>query len=81
MNENDIIAEYIKAKHPELLNSAEFVFFKVWYGIKNVFESFTETISKIEIDNFIQACQEFNKKMEETHGKESLKESEEVNHE
>jgi len=55
MKENDIIAEYVREKRPEILGSISFVFFKFGKQISNVAEQCVEAFKQFDF-NLTQAA-------------------------
>lgn len=48
MSENDIIAEYIRERHPHMLNSVDFVIYKMEFMWRNIAETIIETVKNID---------------------------------
>ena len=69
MNENDIIAEYVKERYPELLTAIEFTFYKLGCALKNVVSSVVETAKRIDLGELVKAmkeCEEAEEEPQET---------------
>ena len=48
MSENDMIAEYVKEKYPELLTTCDFAIFKIGVAAREGCRSMCETLKKID---------------------------------
>ena len=55
MNENDIIAEYIKEKYPELLNTTDFALYKFYCACRKVVDELKKTFRNIDFSKLL--CQ------------------------
>lgn len=64
MRENDIIAEYVKEKYPELLITPEFTFYKLGCALRNVASSFVEAVKRIDLGAAVKAAKEWEEKEE-----------------
>lgn len=62
MSQNDIIAEYIKTKYPEMLKSSDFAMFKISIAWRSVVNGFKETINNIDFNKLAEAVKELNNK-------------------
>ena len=60
MSENDIIAEYIKEKYPELLKGPDFAFYRLCNAAKIIVNCFSETFEKLKyaIEEYLQESEE-----------------------
>ena len=58
MTENDMIAEYVKEKCPEILKSADFALYKLRKSIEKIGEQLVEGIKKIDFSKVSQALAE-----------------------
>ena len=47
MNENDLIAEYVKERHPEILKTTDFAFFKLGKRLSKLGEDLAAPIKKL----------------------------------
>jgi hypothetical protein len=56
MRENDIIAEYVKSKFPDILSTADFVLFKLGKTLRSVVQSSYEAYA--EYESAIKECEE-----------------------
>lgn len=54
MSENDIIAEYVRKRYPELLNTADFVFFKCSCAIRKIINDFKESLKNIDFSELAE---------------------------
>lgn len=63
MRENDIIAEYVKNKYPELINSADFAFYKIAFACREFVVSFEESVKNIDFMELKKMVDEFNQKI------------------
>ena len=63
MEENDVIAEYIKAKYPELLTSIDFAFFKIGMICRGFVNAVTESFKDIDFETIKKFA---NEKMQES---------------
>lgn len=61
MTRNDIIAEYVKQRCPEILETIDFAFFNFGMACKDFAESFDKAI-KEDGRKFQKAVNDFNKK-------------------
>ncbi len=61
MTKNDIIAEYVKKRCPEILETTDFKFFNLGMTSKNLTESFDKAI-KENGRKFQKAVNDFNRK-------------------
>lgn len=50
MEENDVIAEYIRTKYPELLTSVDFAIFKISKVLVGCLDAVKETFGKIDFE-------------------------------
>lgn len=50
MTDNDIIAEYVKANHPELMNKLDFVKFRITKIVEEDRRSISEAFEKLKAD-------------------------------
>lgn len=48
MSENDIIAEYVKAKYPQILKSYDFITWKISIRIREATKKFVDAIKDID---------------------------------
>lgn len=78
MNENDIIAEYIKSKYPELLYTTDFALYKLGKGIKDFVNRFKENLKKINFSNITINNSEYDKGYKEGYADGSLSVTEEI---
>lgn len=49
MSENDIIAEYIRDKYPEMLGTADFALYKMALALRGVASSIVEAFQKLDL--------------------------------
>lgn len=63
MTENDIIAEYVKRKHPEILASADFAAFHVCMDCKSFSDAFSRSIRNIDFSKLKEALKHLNERM------------------
>lgn len=55
MNENDLIAEYVKEQYPELLNTFEFAIFRLRKAAEKMANDFKETLKSIDFSKLTEA--------------------------
>lgn len=60
MSENDVIAEYIKNKYPEMLHTADFAFYKIGVVCRETLISVSESIRKIDLSALQDAVAKVN---------------------
>ena len=58
MNENDIIAEYVKENHPDILNTTDFALYRILVALRKFINDFNKAFSNISID---ECCEYMNK--------------------
>ena len=54
MSENDIIAEYVKENHPEILNTADFALYRISVALRKFINDFNKAFSNISIEEFYE---------------------------
>ena len=62
MNQNDIIAEYVKKEYPEILKTMDFAVFNFKMNVKNIADSMVESFKKMDLSNLKKAITELNEK-------------------
>jgi len=60
-HERDIISEYVKINRPEILNSIDFIIFKVGSICSEYVKQIVETYKTIDIEKLIQAAEQLEK--------------------
>lgn len=50
MSENDIIAEYVKSKFPNILSTADFALYRLGYRLQEIASGFVESAMQIDWD-------------------------------
>lgn len=60
MNENDIIAEYVKSKFPNILSTADFALFKLGKTLSRFVQSAYEPVAELytEYEKAMKECEE-----------------------
>ena len=59
MNENDVIAEYVKNQHPELLKTFDFATFRFKFACANVANDFKKAFSNLDFSGVIRATRQY----------------------
>lgn len=68
MSENDILAEYIKEKHPEILTSVDFAVYRLGRACRKLAEDFLEAFKKIDLTELKEMADKLNRKECDQHG-------------
>ena len=55
MNENDLIAEYVREKYPEMLESVDFAVFRLIKAWGKMVNDFSETLKNIDFSKLTEA--------------------------
>lgn len=55
MNENDVIAEYVKEQYPELLETFEFAIFRLKKAAEKMANDFMESLKSIDFSKLTEA--------------------------
>lgn len=58
MSENDMIAEYVKYRFTELLNTTDFALYKVSYACRNLVNGFVEIFNNIDFNKLAEQLKE-----------------------
>ena len=62
MTENDIIAEYVKRKHPEILTSIDFAAFHIGMDFSIFSDSLRTKLKRIDFSRLEEALKKVNEK-------------------
>lgn len=62
MTENDIIAEYVKRKYPEILTTVDFAAFHVCMDCKSFSDAFSRSIRNIDFSKLKEALKHLNER-------------------
>lgn len=60
MSNNDIIAEYVKEKYPELLTGADFAIYKTGVVLREIVNNCAESLKKIDFKELKRLADEIN---------------------
>lgn len=60
MSDNDIIAEYIKERYPEVLTTADFALFKLEIACRKFANDFLESFKKIDLQEIQKLANKIN---------------------
>lgn len=69
MNENDLIAEYVKERYPEILQTMDFAVFKLSACCRRIANEIIESLKNIDFVELQLMVDEFNKRNEKKEGK------------
>ena len=58
MNENDIIAEYVKSKFPNILSTADFALYRLGYRLQEIASGVVEAAMQIDWEAVSKAMKE-----------------------
>lgn len=58
MNENDIIAEYVKSKFPNILSTADFALYRLGYKLQEMATGVVETAKQIDWNAVLEKLNE-----------------------
>ena len=58
MNKNDIIAEYIKERYPELLNTTDFALYKFSCACRKIVDGLKEAFGNIDFSELLDQLKE-----------------------
>ena len=58
MSENEIIAQYVKERFPELLNSTDFVLYKLGLSFRKIVDDFKEAVKNIDFSKIGEQLKE-----------------------
>lgn len=64
MNENDLIAEYVKERFPEILQTMDFAVFKLSARCRKVAYDFIESFKKVDFTKLQLMINDLNKRNE-----------------
>ena len=59
---DDVIAEYVKAHYPEILETIDFKLYKLSYACRSFCESFSDVFKKVDFKKLKDLAAEFNER-------------------
>ena len=62
MSDNDVIAEYVKAHYPEILETIDFNLYKLSYACRSFCESFSNAFKGVDLKKLVDLADEFNER-------------------
>lgn len=62
MSDNDVIAEYVKAHYPEILETIDFKLYKLSYACRSFCESFSDAFKKVDFEKLKDLAVELNER-------------------
>ena len=63
-NENDLIAEFVKEKYPELLTTLDFAIFRISKVCQQIANDIFDSFKNIDISELKKLADDFNSRME-----------------
>ena len=58
MSENEIIAQYVKERFPELSNSTDFALYKLGLSFREIVDDFKEAVKNIDFSKIAEQLKE-----------------------